>query len=122
MTPERKRAGRQIAAMFAVWLAYDAILLLKHGIDGTFSAFVSEASRSAPLIPASIGLLCGHWFLPMLFPMPPIVGGVVFSIGLAEMLLLSFDRSPLWHQPCWPVVPFVVGAMTAPIIWPLKGV
>jgi hypothetical protein len=50
----------------AFLLLYDAIAVNLFGYPGTISIVVYEASKNWPIIPFLAGIVCGHFWFPLL--------------------------------------------------------
>jgi hypothetical protein len=51
-----------ILALVAVAVVYDVIAYMRGSVDATISRVVLGWARSNPLIPFSVGVVCGHIF------------------------------------------------------------
>lgn len=53
-----------LLAAVVILLTLDAALLLRHGVESTFSVVILQQSKRHPIIPFGAGVLCGHLFWP----------------------------------------------------------
>jgi hypothetical protein len=51
-----------LVALVAASIVYDVVAYMRGSVDATISRVVLGWARSNPLIPFSVGVLCGHLF------------------------------------------------------------
>ena len=47
-------------------ILYDIFVILKDGVQSSISVRLYRIGKDNPILPFAMGVLCGHWFWPVL--------------------------------------------------------